>query len=85
MDEPQPRKIRVIAWAPYFNRGKFMYWKNVGGGTTTIGKDGIPRTTFDHDAHAVGGSNHVRLLPEGETPEGPPDDEKPSRPEGAKQ
>jgi hypothetical protein len=81
MEDPKPRKIPVIAWAPYFNRGKFMYWKNVGRGTTTIGKDGMPRTKFDNDAHAVGGSSHIRVLPEGETPEDAPgDDEQPNRP-----
>jgi hypothetical protein len=75
MEDPKPRKIPVTAWAPYFDRGKFMYWKNVGRGTSTIGKDGLPRTKFDNDAHACGGSNHVRVLPEGETPEDQPDDE----------
>jgi hypothetical protein len=82
MEDPKPRKIPVIAWAPYFDRNKFRYWKDVGRGTTTIGKDGLPRTKFDNDAHVSGGSNHVEVLPEGERPEDQPDeaDEQPNRP-----
>jgi hypothetical protein len=82
MAEPTPTKYRVIAWAPFFERAKFRYWKDVGRGTITIGKDGQPRVEFYHDAHVSGGSIWTRLLPEGETPEDSPDEahEQPKRP-----
>jgi len=82
MAEPAPKKIRVNVWAPFFERAKFRYWKNVGCGTTTIGKDGIPRTEFYNDAHVSGGSIWIRILPEGETPEDQPEEaqEQPKRP-----
>jgi hypothetical protein len=82
MAEPIPKKIPVVAWAPFFERAKFRYWKNVGRGTTTIGNDGIPRTEFYHDSHVSGGSIWERLLPEGEMPEDQPGEaqEHPKRP-----
>jgi hypothetical protein len=85
MTEPTPTEVRVIAWSPFFERAKFRYWKNVGLGTITIGKDGKPRAEFYHDAHASGGSIWTRLLPEGETPEDQPGEaqEQPKRPSSA--
>jgi hypothetical protein len=82
MSDPALKKIRVVAWAPFFERAKFRYWKDVGRGTATIGRDGIPRTEFYHDAHVSGGSIWTRILPEGETPEDQPEDAKdqPKRP-----
>jgi hypothetical protein len=82
MAEPTPIKFRVNAWAPFFERAKFKYWKNVGRGTITIGKDGKPRAEFYHDAHVSGGSIWTRLLPEDETPEDQPDEaqDQPKRP-----
>lgn len=82
MAEATPTKIRVIAWAPFFERAKFRYWKAVGKGTATIGKDGMPRTEFYNDSHASGGSIWTRLLPEGETPDDLPGEaqEQPKRP-----
>jgi hypothetical protein len=82
MTEPTPRKIPVVAWAPFFERAKFRYWKNVGCGTITIGKDGKPRAEFYSDSHVSGGSIWTRLLPEGEIPEGQPEEanEQPKRP-----
>lgn len=81
MDAFKPRKIPVGIWAPFFDRGRFRYWKNIGRGATIIGKDGIPRTEFYFDAHVTGGSIWVRVLPEGEAPQGEPDDahEQPKR------
>ena len=73
-DQAPLKKIPVVAWAPFFERAKFKYWKNVGRGTTTIGKDGMPRTEFYNDAHVSGGSIWTRVLPEGETPEDQPND-----------
>jgi hypothetical protein len=69
-----PRKIPVVAWAPFFERAKFRYWKDVGRGMTIIDKNGIPRTEFYNDAHVSGGSIWTRILPEGEVPEGQPDE-----------
>ena len=70
-----------IAWAPFFERGKFMYWHPVGRGRTKIGKDGRPRTEFYAHAHISGGSIWVRVLPPGEEPDGMPDAEpEPKRP-----
>lgn len=82
MENAKPRKIPVIVWAPFCDRAKFRYWKNIGRGATIIGKDGIPRTEFYFDAHVTGGSIWGRVLPEGEAPEGRPDDadEQPKRP-----
>jgi len=83
MDQMKPRKFPVVVWTPFFDRGKFRYWKNVGRGACIIGKDGFPRTEFYNDAHATGGSIWTRVLPEGETPEGQPGDneEQPQRPQ----
>jgi len=75
MEQAKPRKIAVVAWSPFFDRGRFRYWKDVGRGFVTIGKDGMPRTEFYNDAHATGGSIWTRVLPEGETPQGQPADE----------
>jgi hypothetical protein len=71
-----------IVWAPFFERGKFRYWKPVGRARITIGKDGKPRTEFYNDAHVSGGSIWGRILPEGETPEDQPGEaqEQPKRP-----
>ena len=82
MADPLPKKIPVVAWAPFFERAKFRYWKEVGKGTTAIGKDGIPRTEFYNDSHVSGGSIWTRILPEGETPEDQPDEaqHQPKRP-----
>jgi len=82
MEDPKPRKIPVVAWAPFFERAKFRYWKEVGKGTVTIGRDGIPRTEFYNDSHVSGGSIWTRILPEGETPEDQPGEaqEQPKRP-----
>jgi hypothetical protein len=82
MEDPKPPKFAVVAWAPFFDRGKFMHWVTVGRGETVIGKNGKPRTKFYCHSHASGGSIWTRLLPEGETPEGEPDDEQqqPRRP-----
>jgi len=82
MDQSKPRKIPVAVWAPFFDRGRFRYWKNTGRGATIIDRDGNPRTEFYFDAHVSGGSIWVRILPEGETPEGQPDDlqDQPKRP-----
>ena len=81
MADQTPRKLRVVAWTPFFDRGKFQYWKDVGRGTAIIGKDGLPRTDFYNDAHATGGSIWTRVLPEGEKPEGPPDNEAEDQPQ----
>jgi hypothetical protein len=81
MENPKPLKFPVVAWTPFFDRGKFMYWVMTGRGETIIGKDGKPRTKFYHHSHATGGSIWTRVLPEGETPEGLPGDvQEPSRP-----
>lgn len=82
MEDPKSMKFNVVAWAPFFDRGKFMYWTVVGRGGTNIGKDGKPRTKFHNSGHASGGSIHTHLLPEGETPTDAPDDEdeQPNRP-----
>ncbi len=81
-NNPQPRKIPVVAWEPFFERGKFRYWKDVGRGIATIDAEGLPYTEFYNDAHATGGSIWRRVYPEGKTPEGPPDEQQtPQRPE----
>lgn len=71
-----------MVWAPFFERGKFRYWKQVGRSRDIIGKDGKPRPEFFYDAHVSGGSIWGRILPVGEKPEGAPDDaeEQPNRP-----
>ena len=74
MDPSKPRKIPVAVWAPFFDRAKFRYWKNIGRGAVIIGKDGMPRTEFYFDAHVTGGSIWARVLPEGETPEDQPEE-----------
>lgn len=82
MEDQKPLKFSVVAWAPFWDRGKFMYWVQVGRGETIIGKNGKPRTRFHNSSHASGGSVWTHLLPEGETPQGAPDDdeEQPNRP-----
>lgn len=73
MNDPKPAKFSVVVWQPFFDRGRFRYWKDVGRGVTIIDKDGKPQTDFYYDAHATGGSIWTRVLPEGQTPQGPPD------------
>jgi hypothetical protein len=83
MGTERSQKLRVVAWAPFFERAKFKYWKNVGRGTVTIGEDGkFEASDFYNDAHVSGGSIWTRLLPEGVTPKDQPDDapEGPKRP-----
>jgi hypothetical protein len=75
MEQTKPRKIPVVVWAPFFDRGRFQYWKDVGRGNTIIDAEGLPYTEFYNDAHATGGSIWTRVLPEGKTPQGLPDDE----------
>jgi hypothetical protein len=82
MQDPKPLRFPVVAWSPFFDRGKFMYWVQVGRGVTTIDKTGRPRTKFHNSSHVSGGSIWTHLLPEGETPESLPDNaqEHPNRP-----
>jgi hypothetical protein len=81
-DDPLFKLYPDIVWQPFFERGKFRYWKDVGRARTRIGSDGKPRTEFYHDAHVSGGSIWGRVLPEGETPEDQPDEaeQQPKRP-----
>jgi hypothetical protein len=81
-DDPLFALYPDIVWAPFFERGKFRYWKTVGRAKITIGKDGKQRTEFYKDAHVSGGSIWCRILPEGETPGDAPDEaqEQPKRP-----
>ena len=81
-DDPLFALYPDIVWAPFFERGKFRYWKTVGRAKITISKDGKQRTEFYKDAHVSGGSIWCRILPEGETPEDQPDEaqEQPKRP-----
>ena len=71
-----------VVWAPFFDRGKFMYWKTVGRAKFTISKDGKPRMEFYKDSHVGGGSIWCRILPEGETPKDVPGEgqDQPKRP-----
>lgn len=79
MADPPQNVTEVIAWAPFYDRGKFQYWVDTGRGTITIGSDGKPRVQFYNDRHAHGGSKWTHLLPVGEQPTEPVE-EKPPEP-----
>jgi hypothetical protein len=80
-ESPLKQLYPYIAWAPFFERGKFQYWAPVGRGRTKIGKDGHPRTELYGHAHISGGSIWLRLLPPGEEPDAPPDQEPEDQPQ----
>ena len=85
-DEPPLKQLYpYIAWAPFFERGKFQYWGQVGRGRVKIGKDGHPRTELYSHAHISGGSIWLRLLPPGEEPDDAPADEPQDQRPGARQ
>lgn len=80
-DDPLLALYPNVVWAPFFERGRFRYWKPVGRSKDVIGKDGKSRPEFYFDAHVSGGSNWGRILPPGETPKGLPEAyEQPKRP-----
>jgi len=74
-DPPLKQLYPYIAWAPFFERGKFQYWAQVGRGRVKTGKDGHPRIEIFSHAHISGGSIWLRLLPPGEEPDDVPADE----------
>lgn len=60
-----------IAWAPFYERGKFLYWVECGRGTIKLRGDGTAAAMLYNDRHASGGSIWTHLLPIGETPDDP--------------
>ena len=58
METPKPRKIPVVAWSPFFDRGRFRYWKDVGRGFVSIARTECRAPSFTtmpmQQAEAIG-------------------------------